>query len=580
MQSKTITHIHRIGLPLLALSKEQIVQVGLAIAIFFPAGNAIAEGFTPWGYSARQSTSPALADEMLSVSDAPIQKGEEVAGYPVTSGYGWRGDIGIPGASADHKGVDFATPSGTPLHMVGESGGTVECWQDNGGGGTVANITLTTGDYNFQALHLSGCHSGQFNAGEVFAYTGDTGIGAEHLDFRQFDKNAVNPSHELGTHVHPARGWAEWLLTGKAPINPGIAVGGILEGGTDSLAAIAIGNAEGTRNPDGSKTPLYQGHTDPGNSASNSGTFSWQAGGCSTPEECDQRGLERLQGALNDLSGMQGGDRVAADPEALINYLDLMIQAPLAAEAFPSLYARTGDILKARVESFRNPATGQFETTLTGDGINTLDGDQRRRMDAIKEVLVRHGNVTVRPQVQPQPTATTDQAMAYFQEIANGSEFGGGSGVRRWQQDVIGFQVQGQPNQNDLATLRQVQSELTALTGIRFEQSDNPDMLIRFIPEEQFASVEPNYVPRNLGFFWVQLAEDAITNARILISTTGITQEERNHLIREEVTQAMGLMNDSPRHADSIFHSEWSSTAKVQGYSELDKAVIRMLYGR
>lgn len=199
---------------------------------------------------------------------------------------------------------------------------------------------------------------------------------------------------------------------------------------------------------------------------------------------------------------------------------------------------------------------------------------------AILAGLVLGGCTFAQPQQPQQLQPTADEVTAYFQEIANGSEFGGSPGIRRWHKATIGFQVRGQPNQDDLTTLWQVQAELTALTGVRFEQSGTPDMLIWFIPEEQFASVDPNYMQGNLGFFWVQFAGNTIASASILISTTGISQQERNHLIREEVTQSMGLMNDSPRYADSIFHSSWSTTATVQSYSELDKAVIRMLYGR
>ena len=47
---------------------------------------------------------------------APVIEGEAIAGYPVTSGYGFRDTTNLPaGASADHKGIDLATPEGTPI---------------------------------------------------------------------------------------------------------------------------------------------------------------------------------------------------------------------------------------------------------------------------------------------------------------------------------------------------------------------------------------------------------------------------------------------------------------------------------
>ena len=50
----------------------------------------------------------------------------------------------------------------------------------------------------------------------------------------------------------------------------------IWEGDGDSLVAIAVGSAEGTRRPDGGKNSAYQGHPDPANGVWNRGSFSYQ----------------------------------------------------------------------------------------------------------------------------------------------------------------------------------------------------------------------------------------------------------------------------------------------------------------
>ena len=58
-----------------------------------------------------------------------------------------------------------------------------------------------------------------------------------------------------------------------------------------------------------------------------------------------------------------------------------------------------------------------------------------------------------------------------------------------------------------------------------------------------------------MGFVYIWWDDaGAITDAVMLISTTGITPEERAHLIREELTQSLGLLNDSSQYEDSIFH--------------------------
>jgi len=52
-------------------------------------------------------------------------------------------------------------------------------------------------------------------------------------------------------------------------------------------------------------------------------------------------------------------------------------------------------------------------------------------------------------------------------------------------------------------------------------------------------------------------------------------QVKRSHLIREELTQSLGLMDDSYAYPDSIFYQEWTAT---QEYSDIDRKLIEMLY--
>ena len=83
-------------------------------------------------------------------------------------------------------------------------------------------------------------------------------------------------------------------------------------------------------------------------------------------------------------------------------------------------------------------------------------------------------------------------------------------------------------------------------------------------------------MPVNLGFFWVNWRRSGeIFRANILITTEGVTPQERAHLIREELTQSLGLMRDSNRYPESIFFQGWTDVTR---YTDLDKAVIEILY--
>jgi hypothetical protein len=60
-----------------------------------------------------------------------------------------------------------------------------------------------------------------------------------------------------------------------------------------------------------------------------------------------------------------------------------------------------------------------------------------------------------------------------------------------------------------------------------------------------------------------------------LITSQKVTQRERSHLIREELTQSLGLMRDSYKHPNSMFYQPWTD---VTEFSDLDRALIQLLY--
>ena len=141
--------------------------------------------------------------------------GEVIAGFQVSDEYGIRPFHPVTGApNVPHNGVDLATPIGTPIHAVGKAGDetTVKCWWDVDGGGWVVNQTAESfPGYVFQSLHMSenGCREGQSKAGEVIAYSGNSGLGTgEHYDFRvKID----------GEYVPPATKYLESAMTGEPP---------------------------------------------------------------------------------------------------------------------------------------------------------------------------------------------------------------------------------------------------------------------------------------------------------------------------------------------------------------------------
>ena len=155
------------------------------------------------------------ADPRKYLNEAPLEEGQRVAGYEVTSGMGNRLHP-IDKTMQRHNGVDIATAVGTPLYAiaVGTDTVTVRCWEDSLGGGTVAEISSESiPEYRFKALHLAFCEEGIHRAGEQFAATGQSGKGTgPHLHWAQLPANSDQ-------YLTPMSSYAKWVLSGFTGTN-------------------------------------------------------------------------------------------------------------------------------------------------------------------------------------------------------------------------------------------------------------------------------------------------------------------------------------------------------------------------
>lgn len=200
------------------------------------------------------------------------------------------------------------------------------------------------------------------------------------------------------------------------------------------------------------------------------------------------------------------------------------------------------------------------------------------------------------------PPSFSQTQIDYFLDIAMGSEYGNASPhIRKWATDLR-INIHGTPSSQDMTSIEAVVDELnTLIDPIEIEildrpvsngtasnqtlstlslapiplEAENANVNIYFVPHTDFSNYVPQYEEGNLGYAWIWWQDDTIYDATILISTNGINQVERSHLIREELTQSLGLLRDSYQYEDSIFFQLWTSTTQ---YSSLDEALIRMLY--
>ncbi len=194
------------------------------------------------------------------------------------------------------------------------------------------------------------------------------------------------------------------------------------EKGSDSPVAIAIGAAEGTRKPDGSRTAAYYWHTDPGNAADNFGSFSfqhfrphekepvqrqegtdnkrWVSARRALPEVADRRQMQRLRRFHDQLVAQAKVHNLKLSPLELLNGLDLANQSELAAldswgyidrlNQAKQMYEDPDEqILQARTWSYWHPTLNRWDASGLGNTQASITRDQRRRANAVKQVLTQ-----------------------------------------------------------------------------------------------------------------------------------------------------------------------------------------------
>jgi hypothetical protein len=176
------------------------------------------------------------------------------------------------------------------------------------------------------------------------------------------------------------------------------------------------------------------------------------------------------------------------------------------------------------------------------------------------------------------------QVIDYFKEIALGFEFGSASPItRKWKAPMKIF-VGGVSNAMLNRELNLVVEELNALITDDFKieivsDKNASNFFVFFGAPQHFASLYPedaDLANSNSGAYRIYWNDrDEIVGGHLFVSLKRTSIEEQRSVLREELTQSLGLGNDSPLYSESIFQSEFSTPV---AYATIDKDVIRLLY--
>ena len=154
--------------------------------------------------------------------------------------------------------------------------------------------------------------------------------------------------------------------------------------------------------------------------------------------------------------------------------------------------------------------------------------------------------------------------------------------------------VAGQPSSSDLWEINKVITQLRVLiTPVEIYRDDSdPNLTIHLIPGDQFGRIRPEFPSGGGAGSGKTDSSGYLFAAEVVVDATK-NELVRRSIIREELTQALGLHNDSWTYPDSVFYegqrlNEIRDSERLLfpgrgldetiDFAEIDKAVIRLHY--
>lgn len=167
-----------------------------------------------------------------------------------------------------------------------------------------------------------------------------------------------------------------------------------------------------------------------------------------------------------------------------------------------------------------------------------------------------------------------DLTAEFFLDVAFDNEFGPATdAIRKWtgSPDVELINATA----DDLVTVDNVLGDIAAITGLRpTVVPTNGDIRVFFTARDEFDQIAdvPTSVEGATVASWD--FDFQLVSATVVVDSAA-TDSRRRHIIREELTQAFGLLRDSWRVQSSIFYRGASTRTE---FGAIDEDVLAILY--
>jgi hypothetical protein len=174
------------------------------------------------------------------------------------------------------------------------------------------------------------------------------------------------------------------------------------------------------------------------------------------------------------------------------------------------------------------------------------------------------------------------EAKVYFEKVVKKEEFVDGSrDISKWKNDIKIY-VKGERRDYLVSELNKIVSELNDLISeieiYVVDREIDANFVVFFGTENEYNIYEinsVNFTKNNFGLFVMYGGNSfSFGNMYVDIERTK-SRDAQRHLLREELTQSLGLINDTYDYPESIFYQGWTETTE---YAPIDRELIQMLY--
>jgi hypothetical protein len=177
----------------------------------------------------------------------------------------------------------------------------------------------------------------------------------------------------------------------------------------------------------------------------------------------------------------------------------------------------------------------------------------------------------------------------YFKDVTLNSEFDDSPHkIIKWNKPMFLYVLKENPCEEQIETIQKTVDDINELAtdGFRIElteDSNKKNSILYLLNKKKAIKLDSSFFEGiKENFSGLTEAEFQWSDYSIIKSKIFINEEEFLQLqkvaILEEVTQSIGLMNDSKTYTESVFYQNKSEEDSVRAYSNIDRDIIKLLY--